>query len=153
MKCADVETWDGNPGSSPKDFLQYNTIFFGDSLFDEQQLRFQNISKNKDMYDILDVNEVDSCYYGLFRDDSQATLDRNLGYDIFTVFKTQPNGVVRKLPYEIVNPKMYRTADDLYSLYVVEQVPSSESSTGFKQQLREISVPDSPIYAHRKIEI
>lgn len=40
------------------------------------------------MFDILDVNEVDGSYYGLFRNDSKEVLERNLGYDIYTVFKT-----------------------------------------------------------------
>ena len=153
----DVETWGSDPGSSPTDFLQYNTIFFGDSLFDEAQLRFQNISKNKDMFDILDINEVDNCYYGLFKDESNRMKEKNLGYDTYTVFKTATDGgVVRRLPYEIVTPKMYRSADDLYSLFAVVQTPVGTNSDGtakYKLQLREISVPDSDLYADRAIDI
>lgn len=48
---------------------------FGDNLFDEGQFRFHNISKNKEMFDILDVNEVDGCYYGLFKDESEGAKD------------------------------------------------------------------------------
>lgn len=77
------ETW-GSPSSDGK-FDQYNDIVFGDSLFNEDQLRFQNISKAKDMYDILDVEEIDGCYYGLYEDD---------GYDgpnpTYTLFKILP---------------------------------------------------------------
>ena len=152
----DIETWPGNPGQDSRDFQQYNTIFFGDTLFSEEQLRFQNIAKNKDMFDILDISEIDKSYYGLFKDDSQEILDRNLGYDIYTVFKTNPAGIVQKLPYEIVNPRLYKTADDVYSLYVVEHVLDGTDSDGksrYRLQLREISVPDSPIYAHRTIPI
>lgn len=36
----DIEEWGGSPGKDNRDFRQYNTIFFGDSLFDESQLRF-----------------------------------------------------------------------------------------------------------------
>lgn len=122
----DMETWSGSPGMRDSHFRQYNTIVFGDSLFNESQLKFQNISKNKDMFDILDINEVDGCYYGLFKNNV------NEADPTYTVFKTAPGvgadgkaddtGVVQRLPYEIVDPHMYRTADSLYSLYVVERV-------------------------------
>ena len=74
----DVETWPlvGGTGTS---FKQYNTIMFGNTLFNSSQLAFQNISRNKEMFEILDINEVDGRYYGLFRDDSQRTKDKNFG--------------------------------------------------------------------------
>ena len=162
----DIETWDENPGKSNDDFTQYNIIIFGDSLFNEQQLSFQNVSKKKDMFDILDINEVDGCYYGLFKDESTEAKEKNLEYDIYTIFKTAPlvsnggkktfNGVIQRLPYQIVNPRLYRTSDDLYSLYVVEQVQDGVDGDGkilYKPQLREISVPDSDLYEHRTIDL
>ena len=93
-----VEKWLGSPAGNMS-FSQYNTILFGDSLFDAAQLRFHNISKTKDMYDILDVNEVDKNYYGLFKDDTKED-------DVYTVFKCpeEENGVVQKLPWDIVHP-------------------------------------------------
>ena len=66
----DLETWEGSPGMGQNDFRQYNTIIIGDSLFDENQLKFHNVSKKKDMFDIIDIDEVDGCYYGLFKDES-----------------------------------------------------------------------------------
>lgn len=100
---------------------------FGDTLFNSEQLKFQNISKNKEMFDILDIDEVDGCYYGLFKDEKNSTDDETL----YTVFKTAPSykdargidrtGVVQRLPYKVVDPSLYRTNDDLYSLYVVEK--------------------------------
>ena len=69
----DCETWTGNPGELTTDFKPYNNLVFGDSLFDSEQLKFQNISKNKDMFDILDINEIDGCYYGLFKDELNST--------------------------------------------------------------------------------
>lgn len=153
----DMETWGNDPGTGAKDFQQYNTIFFGDTLFNEAQLKFQNIAKNKDMFDILDINEVDNCYYGLFKDESSATKDKNLGYDIYTVFKTAVDGgVVKRLPYEIVTPQMYRSSDDLYSLFAVTQIPvgvDSDGNTQYKLQLREISVPDNDLYVDRVVDI
>ena len=35
-----VEVWSGRPGYSKADFTSYNNVMFGDSLFDEGQLRF-----------------------------------------------------------------------------------------------------------------
>lgn len=90
----DREEWNDRPGNHVKDYLQYNIIFFGDSLFNEDQLKFQNISKNKDMFDILDIGEVDGCYYGLFRDETVdadgRTKSEVYGHEIYTVFKTAP---------------------------------------------------------------
>lgn len=93
-----VEKWLDSPGGSMS-FSQYNTILFGDSLFDAAQLRFHNISKTKVMYDILDVNEVDKNYYGLFKDDTKDD-------EVYTVFKCpeEERGVVQKLPWDIVHP-------------------------------------------------
>lgn len=149
----DKESWVESPGFLTKHFLQYNTILTGDTLFDSEQLKFQNISKNKDMFDILDINEVDGCYYGLFKDELNSTKEQTL----YTVFKTaaqyidangvERTGVVQRLPYRIVDPNLYRTNDPLYSLYVVEQ-----TSDG-KIQLREVSVPDSELYANRTIPL
>lgn len=135
------ETWSENPGKVDEKFSQYNTILFGDSLFDEEQLKFQNISKNKEMYDILDVNEVDGCYYGLFKD--KRVTDKEL----FTVFRTAvPGGVVQRMPYNIVVSSLFRSADPLYSLFVVDRVDD-------RLRLQEISVPDNDIYRGRCIEI
>ena len=108
-----VERWKDSP-SGNMSFRKYNTVLFGDSLFDEAQLRFHNISKTKDMYDILDVNEVDKNYYGLFKDDTRDG-------EFYTVFKCpqEGKGVVQKLSWNISHPSMYTTADSLYSLYVV----------------------------------
>lgn len=149
----DVEVWRGNPGQREDDFRQYNVLLFGDTLFSADQLKFQNISKNKEMFDILDINEVDGCYYGLFKDELDSTDEET----IYTVFKTAPSykdargvertGVVQRLPYRIVDPNMYRTNGDLYSLYVVEKTADGT------RQLREISVPDSDIYIHRTIPL
>ena len=93
-----VEKWCGSPGGSMS-FQQHNTVLFGDSLFDAAQLRFHNISKTKDMYDILDVNEVDKNYYGLFKDDTKED-------EVYTVFKcpSEENGVVQRLPWSVVHP-------------------------------------------------
>ena len=153
----DSEFWKGSPGSMSSNFRQYNSIVFGDTLFNEEQLRFQNISKNKDMMDILDVDEVDGCYYGLFKDESQYIKDKNLGYDTYTVFKTYPmkdsgTGVVQKLPFEVVVPNLYRTSDDLYSLFVLVQHRDSQDEP-YRLRLQEISVPNSSIYEGRVIEL
>ena len=50
---------------------------------------------------------------------------------------------------------MYRTSDDLYSLYVVatNEPNGSRTSDGFHPVLREISVPDSDLYRNRVIDI
>lgn len=85
-------------------------------MFSDDQLKFQNISKNKEMFDILDVNEIDGCYYGLFLDE-QRSLD--FGRESYRIFKITTNGVVERLPYDILVPSMFKTSDSLYSLYVV----------------------------------
>ena len=149
----DVELWNGNPGQSESDYQQYNCLLFGDTLFSSDQLKFQNISKNKEMFDILDINEVDGCYYGLFKDELNSTDEET----VYAVFKTAPlykdargverTGVVQRLPYKIVDPSLYRTNGDLYSLYVIEK-----TADGIRQ-LREISVPDSEIYGSRTIPL
>ena len=154
----DCEIWNPCTGR----FKQYNTIMFGDTLFTNNQLNFQNISKNKEMFDILDVNEVDGCYYGLFKDNTKSTEHE----EIFTVFKTvdttlNPDGVIKRLPYEIVCPKMFRSSDELYSLWVVVRVPNGyevdengNQVVKYKIQLQEISVPEnSSIYKHRTIDV
>ena len=141
-----VEIWSGSPSAAK--FNQFNTIIFGDSLFDEQQLKFHNMSKNKEMYDILDVNEVDGCYYGLFR--NEGTRDGESEEQTYTVFKTankEFGGVIHRLPYRIVVPSLFRTIDDLYSIYVV--VKDDEGNIG----LQEISVPDEELYTHRYIDV
>ena len=151
------EVWDGSPGLNDYLFKKYNVIIFGDTLFNEDQLKFQNISKNKDMFEMLDVNEVDRCYYGLFRNDSKKMLNKNLGYDTYTVFKSAPDGgVVQRLPYEIVVPSLYRTKDDLFSLYSIVQVPVGKKEDGtdkYRIKLQELSVPDAPIYTHKDIDV
>ena len=81
------EIWYFRPGLDRRGYQQYNSIMFGDSLFDEGQLRFHNISKNKDMYDILDINEVDGRYYGLFKNENAGT-EVN-GKETYTVFKAE----------------------------------------------------------------
>ena len=154
----DCEIWNPCTGR----FEQYNTIMFGDTLFTNNQLSFQNISKNKEMFDILDVNEVDGCYYGLFKDITKSTEHE----EIFTVFKTvdttlNPDGVIKRLPYEIVCPKIFRSSDELYSLWVVVRVPNGyevdengNHVVKYKIQLQEISVPEnSSIYKHRTIDV
>ena len=143
----DVEVWDGNPDWLSGDFKQSNTIIFGDSLFNEDQLKFQNISKNKEMFDILDVNEVDECYYGLFRDNK---VEHQEGVEeTYTVFRTaKDDGVVERLPHKIVKPIMYRTADSIYSLYVMVRDEDTK-----KLKLQEISVPNSDIYVHKTIDL
>ena len=74
------------------------------------------------MFDILDVNEVDGCYYGLFKD------KRSVDEETYTVFKTAaPGGVVQRLPYTIVVPSLFRTSDPLYSLFVVDRVEDGET--------------------------
>lgn len=146
-----VEEWHGNPAA--RKFEQFNSIVFGDSLFSEQQLKFHNMSKNKYMYDILDINEVDGCYYGLFRNQEQTREgeeDEGEKEQTYTVFKTanpEFGGVIHRLPYNIVVPSLFRTVDDLYSLYVV--VRNGDGKIG----LQEISVPDEDIYTHRYIDI
>ena len=149
----DVEKWLDDPGGHYEKFKMYNTIMFGDSLFTPSQLKFQNISKNKDMFDILDIGEVDGCYYGLFKDEINSTDE----HPLYTVFKTAPEytyhngttreGVVRRLPYKVVNPKLYVTKGGLYSLYVVEELDNG------RKQLREVSVPDSDLYPYRTIPL
>ena len=95
------------------------------------------------MFDILDINEVDGCYYGLFRNgDTRDSESR------YTVFKTSDEGgVVRRLPWNIIHPSMIRTADDIYSLYVVAL--DTDGST----YLQEISVPDEDLYVDRRIPL
>ena len=70
----------------------YNGVMFGDSLFDDSQLKFQNVSRHKEMFDIIDVNDVDGCYYGLFKneaeDENGKTMREKYGHDIYTVFRT-----------------------------------------------------------------
>ena len=143
------EIWDKRPGLDSTGYRQYNAIAFGDSLFDEGQLRFHNISKNKDMYDILDVNEIGDCYYGLFKNDYDGDVD---GKKTYVVFKAlSKGGVVQRLPWKILDPHMYRTNDSLYSLYVVSNEP--EQGETYHPVLREISVPDSDEYPERVIDI
>ena len=144
------EIWSNRPGFGRKDYLQRNNIIFGDSRFDEGQLRFHNISKNKDMYDILDVNEVGGRYYGLFKNENSGT-DVN-GEATYTIFKAEKEGgVVQRLPWTVLLPKMYRTNDSLYSLYVVSNEPNGGET--YHPVLREISVPDSDEYLGRTIDI
>jgi uncharacterized repeat protein (TIGR02543 family) len=141
------ETWSGRPGSGKDNYKQYNSIVFGDSLFNESQLRFHNISKNKDMYDILDVHEIDNCYFGLFKGESENNEDETT----YTVFKSKEGGVVQRLPWKILEPHMYRTNDDLYSLYVVSNEPVGKETRHVV--LREISVPDTDDYPNRVIDL
>ena len=133
-----VETWKGNPSSG---FNTFNNIIFGDSMFSEGQLRFHNMAKNKDMLDILDIYEVDGSYYGLFKDN----IDNR--YVVFKTSDEQSGSVIHKLPYHIVVPRMFRTIDDLYSLYVV--VKTNEGKVG----LQEISVPDKELYSKRFLDL
>ena len=50
------------------------------------------------MYDILDINEVDGRYYGLFKNENDGT-DVN-GKETYTVFKCESKGgVVQRLPW------------------------------------------------------
>lgn len=145
-----VEKWYFRPGHGKDDFQQYNAIMFGDSLFDEGQLRFHNISKNKDMYDILDVNEVDGRYYGLFLNEDIGT--RVDGEPTYTVFRIEKGGgIVHRLPWQILEPHMYKTNDDLYTLYVVSNEPQAGET--YHPVLREISVPDSHEYPEKVIDI
>ena len=60
---------------------------------------------------------------------------------------TTPDGIVQKLPYNVVNHTFNMSASPIYSLYVLEK-PSSGNV-----RLREISVPDSPVYSDRTIDI
>jgi hypothetical protein len=144
------ETWYSRPGYDSTGYRQYNSIVFGDSLFDEGQLRFHNISKNKDMYDILDINEVDGRYYGLFKNEDPET-EVN-GKETYTVFKAEKEGgVVQRLPWQILNRHMYRTNDKLYSLFVVSNEPG-EGET-YHPVLREISVPNADEYPEKVIDI
>lgn len=143
-----MESWKNSPGIATYHFLQYNNVMFGDTLFDNNQLKFQNISKNKEMFDILDIYEVDGNYYGMFDDDTEGTPD-----GIYAVFKSGLDSeVVQKLPYQITNPSFYRSVDDLYSLFVVEKVQQGNTED-YKTILREISVPDSDLYRDRVINI
>ena len=136
-----VETWPGSPSFSM--FHAYNNVLFGNSLFNSGQMQFHNISKNKQMVDMLDVNEVDGLYYGLFKSNVQGD---DGGY---TVFKSSGDGqgVVKRLPWKVIVPHMFKTCDSLYSLYVVVKGDDG------KVQLREISCPDQDIYADRVIEV
>ena len=121
---------------------------FGDSLFNNNQLKFQNISKNKEMFDILDIYEVDGSYYGMFRDGTE-----NHDNSKFVVFRSGlDSDVVQKLPYCISLPNFFRSNDDLYSLFVVEQIWDEDSSE-YRSVIREISVPDSDLYGERTIDI
>lgn len=118
----DVETMYQNPGNGTNDFKQSNTIAFGDSLLTGSLLKFQKISMNKDMFDLVDVSEVDGCHYGLFRDESISALEKHSGRTTYTVFKVVSDGdVVQRLPYTVLLPKLHRTSDNLYSLYVLMQ--------------------------------
>ncbi len=87
-----VEEWSGSPGNHHLDFQMYNSVMFGDSLFDDSQLKFQNVSRHKEMFDIIDVNDVDGCYYGLFKNEAEdedgKTMREKYGHDIYTVFRT-----------------------------------------------------------------
>ena len=91
------------------------------------------------MYNILDINEVDENYYGMFKNDIT---------DKYTMIKCPKDGeVIQTLPWNIVMPNMFRTLDSLYSLYVV--VKNKDD----RLVLREISVPDSEEYMEREIDI
>ena len=136
------ETWENSPGMGYADYRQYNVLMFGDSSFNEGQLAFHNVSKNKEMYDILDVNEVDDCYYGLFRDVWKAD-----GQEEYCVFKCPVDGVVQRLPWKVIDPHMYRSADPLYSLYVAAKDDDGKAS------MREVSVPDASEYVGRSIDL
>jgi hypothetical protein len=145
------ETWHDNSSQSSKNFYRYNTMMFGDSLFNESQLRFQNVSKNKEMFDILDVDEVGNCYYGVFKDKSKPT--SQFGFDVYSTFRMDAStGIVRKLPYLVVNPSLYRTSDDLYSLFVLAIHRDNESDP-WRLRLQEVSVPDDDMYKGRVIEL
>lgn len=50
------------------------------------------------------------------------------------------------MPYDIIYPKIFRTNDTLYSLYVIIRENGHV-------KLHEISVPDSPLYAYRSIDL
>lgn len=143
----DVETFGGSPGLSSSKFVQSNLLCIGDSLFDADQLKFQQVSKNKDMYQIIDVDEVDGRYYGLFKDYDRSN---RRGSEVYTLFRTpeSSNGVVERLPWAITVPQLHRSADQLYSIWVVEQ-----ETPGSKVQLREVSVPDNEVYQDRTIPI
>ena len=111
-------------------------------MFSENQLKFQNISKNKQMFDILDVQEVDGYYYGLFKNENNTS-----SKDTYTVFRCPyDEGTVERLSYDIVVPSLYVTSDDLYSLYVVDREDG-------RLKLREISVPNSDPYVNRVFDI
>lgn len=73
------------------------------------------------MYDMLDVRDIDHFYYGLFRNESDEVVHRELGHDLYTVFRTDgvEGGNVQRLPFEIVSPTLYATSDELYSLYAL----------------------------------
>lgn len=144
------ERWYFRPGADRNDFQMYNSIMFGDSLFDLGQLRFHNISKNKDMYDILDVNEIDGRYYGLFKNENKGSEIH--GQPTYTVFKAEKDGgVVQRLPWQILDRHMYRTNDSLYALYVVSNEPVGDEE--LHPVLREITVPDSDEYPERVLDI
>lgn len=144
----DCEEWLDSPGRKRSNHRQYNTIIFGDTLFSDHQMKFHNISQNKEMFDILDVDEVDGYYYGLFKTETYSRDGESTPTPTYTVFKTPDDGgVVERLPYEIIMPSLIRTKDNLYSLYVLIRDESG------KVKLQEISVPDSPLYEHRSIDI
>lgn len=65
--------------------MPYNNLLFGDGLFDSQQMRFQNMMRTHDVHDIVDIWEVDDCYYGLVR---------VKGDDQYAVFRTSPDGII-----------------------------------------------------------
>ena len=139
----DIETWYDNPGWK-QGFKQDNLVFFGDNMFSENQMKFQVISRNKNMFDILDIQEVDGYYYGLFRDNEKSDMEHKEHYVVFKC--PYEDGTVDRLSYDIAIPHMYVTSDDLYSLYVVDR----ESG---KLKLREISVPDTDPYVNRVFDI
>lgn len=139
----DVETWLDNPGCG-QSFQQDNLVFFGDSMFTENQMKFQGISRNKNMFDILDIQEVDGYYYGLFRDNEKSDKDHEEHYVVFKC--PYEDGTVDRLSYDIALPYMYVTSDYLYSLYVVDREDGN-------LKLREISVPNSDPYVNRVFDI
>ena len=61
-----METWRGITANTDR-YTSYNNVMFGDTLFDSQQMRFQNMMRTHDVHDIVDRWEVDDCYYGLVR--------------------------------------------------------------------------------------
>ena len=73
------------------------------------------------------------------------------------MFRTSlEGGVVERLPFNICEPKMFRTADDVYSLFVVEIVEDGANEDGtkkFRTQLREISVPNTDLYVDKVVDV